>query len=88
VHGCPRDRGERSGYESDCNVGVEGKCVSGGEKRESVGMWVAPIDPVKVEGEMGTGRSWLSVWWPVDPEERVPVWMMLARPAGQLVRKW
>jgi hypothetical protein len=62
--------------------------VSGGEKRESVGMWVAPIDQVKVEGEMGTGRSWLSVWWTVDPEERVPVWMMLSRPAGQLVRKW
>ena len=60
--------------------------MRGGEKRESVGMWVAPIDPVKVE--MGTGRSWLSVWWTVAPEERGPVWMMLSRPAGQLVRMW
>ena len=89
MHGCPRDRVERSGYESECNVGVEGKCVSGGlrqqvgcvsggEKRESVGMWVAPIDPVKGEGGMGTGWGWLSVRWPVDPEARVPIWMMLA----------
>jgi hypothetical protein len=89
VHGCPRDRGERSGYESACNVGVEGEmrvwwlrqpvgCVSSGEKRGSVGMWVAPIDPVKGEGEKGTGWGWLSLWWPVDSEERVPVWITLA----------
>ena len=62
MHGCPCDRVERSGYESECNVGVEGEmrvwwlrqqvgCVSGGVKRESVGMWVAPIDPVKGEWE-------------------------------------
>ncbi len=58
-------------------LSLEGKCVSGGEKRESVGMWVAPICPGKVEGEMGISRSWLSVWWPVDPEEMVPIWITL-----------
>jgi hypothetical protein len=60
VHGCPLDRVERSGYESECNVGVEGKCVSDGLRQqvgcvsggESVGMWVAPIDPVKGEWEL------------------------------------
>jgi hypothetical protein len=62
VHGCPLDRVGRSGYESECNVGVEGKCVSGGVgrwsgwlERVSVGMWFAPIDQVKVKGEWELG---------------------------------
>jgi hypothetical protein len=86
VHGCPLDRVERSGYESECNVGVEGKCVSDGLRQqvgcvsggESVGMWVAPNRSSEGEGGMGTGWDWLSVRWPVDPEERVPIWITLA----------
>jgi hypothetical protein len=34
---------------------------------------------VNGEGEKGTGWGWLSLRWTVDPEERVPVWMMLSR---------
>ena len=54
---CPQTEGREKGARGD---GGAGKCVSDGLRQqvwcvsggESVGMWVAPIDPVKGEWEL------------------------------------